>query len=99
MARHGGGRERDTDKERERERTEDTVSAGPSPPPLPGLHLPGAARHPLPRGSGVMAKGVRDHTPVLREPFPVQILCPRDAPYNPPPGLSFPGAPWVLLRT
>lgn len=79
MARHGGKRETPTEREKERE-TEDTVSVGPSPPPLPGLHLPGAARHPLPQGSGVMAEGVRDQTPVLREPFLVQILCPRDAP-------------------
>lgn len=60
--------ERERHEQRERERTEDNMSVGPSPPPFPGLHLPGAAKHPLPQGSGVMARGVRDQTPVLREP-------------------------------
>lgn len=68
--------ERERHQQRERERTEDNMSVGPSPPPLPELHLLGAAKHPLPRGSGVMARGVRDQTPVLREPSPGQILSP-----------------------
>lgn len=74
------GGKRETPTERERERTEDTVSMGPSPPPLPGLHLLGAARYPHPQGSGVMAKGIRDQTPVLREPFPSSDSLPQGWP-------------------
>jgi hypothetical protein len=93
-----GGRERDTNRKRERERTEDTVSMGPSPPPLPGLHLPGAARYPHPQGSGVMAKGLREPNPCSERALskfkfsvpgvlPTVLLC------------ALSRAPWVLLRT